>query len=196
MNKNFTSIESLTKEDIDTILRYASKYEEKKVSTLLENKTLVNLFFNPSTRTRVSFEIAMNNLGGNAISISPGESSWEIEIHEGAVMDGSAEEHLKDAINVLSRYADFIGVRCFPKQKKWEEERKDLLLKNILRWSSVPVINLETVSHPCQALSMLKTLRESKKKIKKFVLTWAFHPKTAKYCSCKFRSSCSKYGGL
>ena len=122
----------------------------------------------------------MMQMGGHTVCLEPGKSSWGMEIKENAVMDGDAEEHLKDGTNVLCRYADALAVRCFPKFLDWAEDKQDLILYNIAKWSSKPVINMETVTHPCQALAMMLTIKEKLKepKKKKFLLTWAYHPKS------------------
>ncbi len=177
--KNFVAIENHSKEELEELLEMASLLKNNKFDDILKNKTMVSVFFNPSTRTRISFDLAMHQLGGHNISIDPGKSSWGIEINEGAIMDGEAEEHLKDISKVLCRYADVIGIRCFPKFKNWDEEKKDIILKNLVKWSSKPVINMETISHPCQAMAMMMAIKDkfSKLKKKKFVLTWVYHPK-------------------
>lgn len=182
--KNFTAIEDHSFEAIKDIITLAEflKKEENKYTNLLNNKTLVSMFFNPSTRTKTSFELAMKQLGGHCITLEPGKSSWGIEIKEGAVMNGEAEEHLKDGTKVLCRYGDALAVRCFPKFINWEEEKKDEIIKNMIKWSDKPIINMETISHPCQAMAMLMTMKEkfgnfNNLKGKKFVLTWAYHPK-------------------
>ncbi len=177
--KNYANIEDFPIETIEALLDSASMLKKIKFNNLLKNKTMVGLFFNPSTRTRTSFDLAMSQQGGHFISLEPGSKSWGIDFEENMVMDGENEEHLKDAINVLSRYSDCIGVRCFPGFLDWDYDRKDMVLQNILKWSSVPIINMETISHPCQALAMLLTMKEkfNNLKKKKFVLSWSYHPK-------------------
>ena len=177
--RHFTGIESLSKEELYRLLELSEHFRKNRYQNILKNKTLITMFFNPSTRTKTSFDLAVSELGGHCVTLEPGKSSWGIEMEEGAIMDGDAEEHLKDAVKVLSRYGDFIGVRCFPKFVNWEEEKKDLILKNMVKWADVPIVNMETITHPCQALAMLMTIKEflSERKKKKFVLTWAYHPK-------------------
>src|SRR5574337_1284473 len=77
------------------------------------------LFFNPSMRTRTSFEIGAFQLGGHAVVLSPGKDAWPIEFDAGTVMDGEAEEHVAAVARVLSRYVDLIAGRAFPTFKDW-----------------------------------------------------------------------------
>jgi N-acetylornithine carbamoyltransferase len=96
------------------------------------------------------------------------------------VMDGDTVEHIVDAARVLGRYADALGVRSFPRGNVWAEARQDLILRNFARYCEKPVINFESARrHPCQALADAMTLREKLGDTagKRFVLTWAWHPK-------------------
>jgi N-acetylornithine carbamoyltransferase len=94
-------------------------------------------------------------------------------------MDGDAEEHVKEAAKVLSRYCDLIGIRAFPKFQDWEEDRKDRILNSFTTYSDVPVINMETIVHPCQELAHVMALQEQLGPLdgKKYLLTWSYHPK-------------------
>jgi N-acetylornithine carbamoyltransferase len=177
--KNFLRIEDFSKEELTELLDLADQFEATPFQDVLRNKTLISMFFNPSTRTKVTFDLAMRQLGGHNIVIEPGKSSWPVEIEEGIPMDQEPEEHLKDATKVLNQYADALAVRCFPKFVDWKVEKKDLLIQSMAKWSSKPIINMETITHPCQALAMMKLIRDKFKKVekKKFVLTWVYHPK-------------------
>jgi N-acetylornithine carbamoyltransferase len=95
-------------------------------------------------------------------------------------MDGDSVEHIIDAARVLGRYADALGVRAFPRGSDWAVARQDRLIKNFARYCPKPVINLESARrHPCQALADAMTLQEKLGQVegKRFVLTWAWHPK-------------------
>jgi N-acetylornithine carbamoyltransferase len=177
--KNFANIEDFSFDFLSSIVSEAINLKKNKFNNNLKNKTMVGLFFNPSTRTRTSFELAMIHQGGHFISLEPGTKSWGIDYEENITMDGNNEEHLKEVVNVLGEYADCIGVRAFPKFENWDYDKKDIILNNMLKWSSVPIINMETISHPTQALAMLMTMQEkfTNLKKKKFVLTWSYHPK-------------------
>lgn len=177
--KHFLRIEDYSKAELEELIQIANDFEKNPYQDVLKQKTLISMFFNPSTRTKVTFDIAMNQLGGHNVVIEPGKSSWGIEVKEGTIMDSEAEEHLKDVTKVLNNYADAIAVRCFPEFKNWEEEKKDLLIRSMAKWSAKPIINMETITHPCQALAMMKLIKDKFKKVekKKFVLTWLYHPK-------------------
>ena len=104
---------------------------------------------------------------------------WPLEFEDGVVMLGEAEEHAKEAAKVLSRYADIIGIRAFPKFQDWSEDRKDKILNAFATHADVPVINMETITHPCQEMALAMALQERLGTLdgKKFVLTWSYHPK-------------------
>ncbi|MBI3051569.1 N-acetylornithine carbamoyltransferase [Candidatus Woesearchaeota archaeon] len=180
IGKNFISTQDWSKNELDELLQSASDIKKSPYNNSLKNKNLVMLFFNPSLRTRVSFEVAMNQLGGSAVSLNSGQDSWKLEHVEGAVMDHSTTEHIKDAARVLSRYADAIAIRCFPSMNSWEEDRKDLVMGSFAKYATVPVINMESsMHHPCQALADIMTVKEhaGNLKGKKLVLAWSNHPR-------------------
>jgi N-acetylornithine carbamoyltransferase len=130
-------------------------------------------------RTRTSFDLGMQQLGGIAIVLQPGKDAWGLEFEMGAVMDGEAEEHIAEAAGVLSRYCDLIGLRAFPSFTDWSKDREDQLIKTLARYSTVPVINMETIVHPCQELAMMLALKERLGDVakRKMVLTWTWHPR-------------------
>jgi N-acetylornithine carbamoyltransferase len=145
----------------------------------LQGKTLALLFFNPSTRTRTSFSVGAHQLGAYAVVLEPGKGSWGMEFNDGAVMMGDAEEHVAEAAGVLSRYCDLIAVRAFPEFKDWQQDRQDRVIKQFARHATVPVVNMETITHPCQEMALMMALQERMGRVdkKKFVLTWTYHPK-------------------
>lgn len=124
-------------------------------------------------------QVGIYELGGNAVILEPGGTSWTLEHREGVVMDGDKTEHLKEFVQVLGRYVSVIGVRTFAELKDWETERTDPILHAFTKYASVPIINLESaMHHPCQALADMMTIRERfAKEKKKVLLTWAWHPK-------------------
>ncbi len=135
---------------------------------------------NPSLRTQVSFSVATSALGGHPITLTSGAGgTWGMESVEGVVMDGGAAEHLKEAVPVLGRFCAALGLRSFPAGKSWAEDKREPHLAAFRKYSTVPVINLESASgHPCQALADLMTIRERMNPRKKnFLLTWAPHVK-------------------
>ncbi len=145
----------------------------------LKDKTVALLFLNNSLRTRTSFDVGARQLGAHAVVLSPSGGMWPLEFEDGVVMDGEAEEHVKEAAKVLSRYCDMIGIRAFPKFQDWQEDCKDKILNAFARYADVPVINMETITHPCQEMAHVMALQERLGPLdgKKFVLTWTYHPK-------------------
>lgn len=151
----------------------------------LAGKVLTALFMNPSLRTRTSFEVGMQRLGGHMVVLEPGSGSWAIEYTRGAIMDQGCAEHIIEAAGVLSGYGDILALRAFSAMQSFDEEMKDVPIRALAEHASVPVISLESAMwHPCQALADALTLREhltapgeATLKNKKFTLTWAKHPR-------------------
>ena len=161
---------------IDSAIRF--KTGESK-SRALESNSVALVFFNPSLRTRASMQVGIHELGGNAVVLEPGGTSWTLEHRDGVVMDADKTEHVAEFVRVLGRYCVGIGVRTFAALKDWEAERLDPILNTFAKYSEVPIINLESaMHHPCQAMADMMTIRE---KLgagrKKVLLTWAWHPK-------------------
>ncbi|MFM1871076.1 MAG: hypothetical protein RL398_498 [Planctomycetota bacterium] len=176
--RDFLSTADLTRRELDDLLELAARIKGKRPGQVLNGKSLGLLFFQPSLRTRVSFETAMVQLGGHCINLSSNDL-YELEPQEQAVMDGPAEEHVKDAARTLSRYVDALGVRSTARVGTWQFDRQELLLRSYAKYASVPVINLETnLGHPCQALADALTMRENLVSLKgrKLTLLWCNHP--------------------
>jgi N-acetylornithine carbamoyltransferase len=150
----------------------------------LEGRVLGSVFFNPSLRTRASFEVAMLRHGGHMLTLEPGKGVWAFETRPNVVMDGDggAVEHIREAAPVLGRYVDALGVRAFPSADTWEEARRDDVVHSFAEHAGVPVINLESARrHPCQGLADALTLRErfgETLRGRRFVLAWAYHPRS------------------
>lgn len=177
---NFLNTIDLSREQLDELLDSARrfKYGEDR-SRPLAGKSVALVFFNPSLRTRASMQVGIYELGGNAVVLEPGGTSWTIEYREGVVMSEDKTEHVAEFVRVLERYCAGIGVRTFAALKNWSDERLDPVLNAFARYASVPIINLESaMHHPCQSLADMLTIRE---KLgvgrKRVVLTWAWHPK-------------------
>lgn len=170
----------MTRAQIEEILESALRFKSgDDVSKPLAGKSVALVFFNPSLRTRASMQVGIYELGGNAVVLEPGGTSWTLEHRDGAVMDSDKTEHVAEFVRVLERYCVAIGVRTFAALKDWQEERTDPILNAFAKYASVPIINLESaMHHPCQALADMLTIRE---KLgagrKRVVLTWAWHPK-------------------
>jgi N-acetylornithine carbamoyltransferase len=165
--------------ELQSMVDDARRLKESPFGDSLAGKTIALLFLNNSLRTRTSFDVGARQLGGHAVVLSPSGGMWPLEFEEGAVMMGEAEEHVKEAAKVLSRYCDLIGIRAFPKFESWEEDRKDIILQAFATHSEVPVINMETITHPCQELAHIMALQERLGSLqgKKYLLTWSYHPK-------------------
>jgi N-acetylornithine carbamoyltransferase len=178
--KHFLSTGDLTRDDLENLIDAAFRFKRgEDRSRPLGGRSVALVFFNPSLRTRASMQVGAYELGGNAVVLEPGGTSWTLEHRDGAVMDADKTEHVREFVRVLGRYCAMIGVRTFAALKDWDAERVDPVLAAFARHSEVPVINLESaMHHPCQALADMMTIRE---KLgagrKKVLLTWAWHPK-------------------
>jgi N-acetylornithine carbamoyltransferase len=178
--RNFLTIANWTRAELDDLIEAALGFKAgRDESQPLSGRSIALVFFNPSLRTRASMQVGIHELGGNAVVLEPGGTSWTLEHRDGAVMDGDKTEHVAEFVRVLARYCGAIGVRTFAAMKNWEEERTDPVLSAFVKYSDVPIINLESaMHHPCQALADMMTIRE---KLgggrKRVVLTWAWHPK-------------------
>jgi N-acetylornithine carbamoyltransferase len=178
----FTALNELSDAQLLDILELAEVMKRSDYrSREAEGKVLGLLFFNPSLRTKVSFEAAAVHLGAGVSVISPGQGTWSMEMRDGAVMDADKTEHIKEAVQVLSQYCDAIGVRAFSTLKDRDADYSEQVLSAVIKHATVPVINLESaMAHPCQALADWMTLREilgpDGLKGKKLVLSWAPHP--------------------
>ena len=156
----------------------ALKKHPFQFSELGKNKTLVMLFFNSSLRTRLSTEKAANNLGMQVMILNVNDA-WNLEFEDGTIMNLNASEHIKEAAQVISQYADIIAVRAFPTLKDKERDESEYLLNSFVKYASVPIVNMESATaHPLQALTDAITIEELKTKKKpKVVLSWAPHVK-------------------
>ncbi len=179
--RHFLNTQDWSRGDLDALLAQAADFKRSRLGGHLAGKSIALLFFNPSMRTRTSFELGAHQLGGKAIVLAPGKDAWPIEFELGAVMDGEAEEHIAEVARVLSRYVDMIGVRAFPKFQDWSVDRQDRVLKAFAQYATVPVINMETITHPCQELAHIMALQEhfgtTDLRGRKYVLTWTYHPR-------------------
>lgn len=177
---NFLKTSDHSREQLEKLIADAIRAKDVGRSDRpLAGKSVALVFFNPSLRTRASMQIGVYDLGGNPVILEPGGTSWTLEHREGVVMDGGKTEHLKEFVGVLERYVSAIGVRTFAELKDWETERTDPVLEAFSRYSSIPIINLESaMHHPCQAMADMMTIREELGPTKRKVLmTWAWHPK-------------------
>lgn len=167
-------------EQLLALVTRAGEIKSGSAVTALRGKQFVPFFFNPSLRTRVSFESACARYGAHCISLSPGADTWQFEYREGVRMDGVCAEHLKEAVRVVSRYAQCLAVRSFAGLKNLNDDLREDVLQAFLSYATVPVVNLESaMEHPCQALADMLTITEQcpEYRGKRFVLSWAPHIK-------------------
>ncbi len=180
MAKDFLKTLDWTREELEGLLDAALRFKRgEDTRKPLAGRSVALVFFNPSLRTRASMQVGVYELGGHAVVLEPGGTSWTLEHREGVVMDGDKTEHVKEFVRVLARYCSAIGVRTFAALKDWNEERRDPVLAAFAKYADVPVINLESaMHHPCQAMADMLTVREHLGEGRKRVLlTWAWHPK-------------------
>jgi len=177
--RHFLSTIDWSREQLEAVLQLAGKLKAEPLNSSLAGRSVALLFLNPSMRTRTSFELGMQQLGGIAIVLQPGKDAWGVEFAPGAVMDGDAEEHIAEVAGVLSRYCDLIGLRAFPGFKDWSDDRTDPVIRSLARHATVPVVNMETIVHPCQELALMMTLKEHLGEVarRKLTLTWTWHPR-------------------
>ncbi|MHB1108063.1 MAG: Rossmann-fold NAD(P)-binding domain-containing protein, partial [Lutibacter sp.] len=144
-----------------------------------EGKTICLLFFNNSLRTRLSTQKAAQNLGMNVIVMNFGSEGWELEYEEGAVMNGSKSEHVKEAAKVIAQYCDIVAIRAFASLTDKEKDQAEIVMNSFKKYAGIPVVNMESATgHPLQALADAITMEEFKTAHKpKVVLSWAPHPK-------------------
>ena len=178
--KNFTSADDV--EDPLALVKEAIELKKNPTAYahLGKNKTAGLLFLNPSLRTRLSSQKAAQLLGMNVMVMNMDKEGWALEWNDGVVMNGSKTEHIKDAAMVLSTYFDIIGIRCFPTLTDKDADYSEHVLKQLIKYSTVPVLSLESATlHPLQSLADSITIFEKlNKKIKpKIVLSWAPHVK-------------------
>lgn len=168
------SVEDLVKDAID-LKKNPYLYRE-----LGRNKTLGLIFLNPSLRTRLSTQKAAMNLGMTVMVMNIDKDGWALEFEDGATMNGSSVEHIREAASVMGTYCDVIGIRCFPTLQKQDEDYSEKILIKFMKHCRIPVVSLESATlHPLQSLADLITIEEHKKKERKpkVVLTWAPHIK-------------------
>ena len=183
--KNFISVHDV--QDIDILVKKALAYKADpfKDKTLGTNKRIGLLFLNPSMRTRLSTQIAAQNLGMEAIVFNVGQEGWALEFEEEAIMSGSTVEHVKDAAPIMGKYFDILAIRTFPSLKNRDDDYSELFIKQFIKYAGIPVVSLESATlHPLQSLTDILTITETAGAIKrpKIVLTWAPHVKPLPQC--------------
>lgn len=187
--KHFISVDDVS--NIDALVQKALAYKanpfaDKQLGT---NKRIGCLFLNPSMRTRLSTQIAAQNLGMEAIIFNVGSEGWALEFEEEAIMSGTSVEHVKDAAPIFGKYFDILAIRTFPSLKNREDDYSELYIKQFIKYAGIPVVSLESSTlHPLQSLTDIITITEELEKSKtgnrkpKIVLSWAPHVKPLPQC--------------
>ena len=188
--RNFVSVHDVT--DIDALVSRALAYKADPFANkkLGINKRIGCLFLNPSMRTRLSTQIAAQNLGMEVITFNVGSEGWALEFEEEAIMSGNTVEHVKDAAPIFGKYFDILAIRTFPSLKNREDDYSELYIKQFIKYAGIPVVSLESATlHPLQSLTDIVTISESLQKSPlgaggnpKIVLTWAPHVKPLPQC--------------
>jgi N-succinyl-L-ornithine transcarbamylase len=176
--------------DIQALINKGLEYKQHPFmdKMLGASKRVGLLFLNPSLRTRLSTQVAAQNLGMDAVVFNVDKEGWALEFAEGAIMNGTSVEHVKDAAPVLGQYFDILCIRTFPGLQNREDDYAEIIINQFIKYAGVPVVSLESATlHPLQSLTDLITIQESIKdtgllKKPKVVLTWAPHIKALPQC--------------
>jgi len=179
--RDVVTLDTFSPAELRHVVERAREMKESGHGVPLQGKSLVMVFFDPSLRTRASFVIAFSTLGGTVIDMEASRNIWALEMRDNVVMDGVADEHVRDAAAVLSEYADVIAIRALARHDDWARERRDQVIVSFQKYSSVPIFNMESVlDHPCQAWGDALTLTEALGDLRgrKLTLVWTYHPVT------------------
>ncbi|HMO32986.1 MAG TPA: acetylornithine carbamoyltransferase [Lacibacter sp.] len=188
--KQFISVHDVT--DINALAAKALTYKANPLAdkTLGAGKRMGLIFLNPSLRTRLSTQIAAENLGMQPIVFNVGSEGWTWEFEEEAIMSGNTVEHVKDAAPILGNYFDVLAIRTFPSLQNKQDDYSELFIRQFIKYAGVPVVSLESATlHPLQSLTDIITITESMRHTPlgdggkpKIVLTWAPHIKPLPQC--------------
>lgn len=188
--KQFISVKDV--QDINALVAKALAYKKSPFSDkkLGADKRIGLLFLNPSLRTRLSTQIAAQNLGMEPIVFNVDKEGWALEFIEGAIMNGTTVEHIKDAAPILGNYFDILCIRTFPGLVDKDADYSEKIIKQFIKYAGIPLVSLESATlHPLQSLTDIITIQESiasntslKNKKPKVVLTWAPHIKPIPQC--------------
>jgi N-acetylornithine carbamoyltransferase len=176
--RHFYSLNEFTPAEIEEFLGRAFYHKQNRYLNTLANKQFALLFLDPSLRTRCSFEVAIRQLGAGVTTLE-GQMLWKLETEMGKKMDQDKSEHVKEAMGVLSRYFDGLGLRSFARGVKREEDLLDQNFAAFMDNAKIPVFNMESaVYHPCQAMADLLTIKELLESFqgRKITILWATHP--------------------
>jgi N-succinyl-L-ornithine transcarbamylase len=188
--KQFISVKDVV--NINALVAKALAYKQQPFmdKNLGANKRIGLLFLNPSLRTRLSTQVAAQNLGMEPIVFNVDKEGWALEFAEGAIMNGTTVEHIKDAAPILGNYFDILCIRTFPNLQVKEADYSERIIKQFIKYACIPIVSLESATlHPLQSLTDIITIKEQmelsgsfKNKKPKIVLTWAPHIKPIPQC--------------
>jgi N-succinyl-L-ornithine transcarbamylase len=188
--KQFISVKDVS--NINSLVNKALAYKQQPLldKNLGANKRIGLLFLNPSLRTRLSTQVAAQNLGMEPIVFNVDKEGWALEFTEGAIMNGTTVEHIKDAAPILGNYFDILCIRTFPSLQNRADDYGEKIINQFIKYSGIPIVSLESATlHPLQSLTDIITIKESitqnnllEKKKPKIVLTWAPHIKSIPQC--------------
>ncbi len=189
--RNFVSVHDVPdiRQLVDAALAYkADPYKDLQLGA---RKRIGMLFLNPSMRTRLSTQIAAQQLGMEAVVFNVGSEGWALEFEEEAIMSGNTVEHVKDAAPIMGKYFDILCIRTFPSLKNRDDDYSELYINQFIKYAGIPIVSLESATlHPLQSLTDIITITEEKQKNAaafagrkpKIVLTWAPHVKPLPQC--------------
>jgi len=177
--KRFVDLADFEREQVVDLLDLAARLEARPDPRALAGKVLGLLFLNPSLRTLASMQAGMLRLGGSCVVITPGQGTWQVETQPGAVMNGAAAEHVREAVPVLASYCDALGIRMFAEGRSLAADLAETQFRLVAGLCDRPLVNLESaMNHPCQALADWKTLEDlGVPRRGRFVLSWVSHPR-------------------
>ncbi|MCB1844269.1 MAG: hypothetical protein KDI09_15015, partial [Halioglobus sp.] len=178
--KAFNDLADFSRENVAALIELATRLDHSPEPEALRGKVLSLLFLSPSLRTLASFQAAMVRLGGGSFVISPDMSIHGLETRPGIVMDGTAAEHIREAVPVIASYGDAIGIRAFAERRSLAYDLAETEFSALTALAGKPFINMESaMNHPCQSLADWKTMDDLGIPAHggKFVLSWAYHPK-------------------
>lgn len=187
--KQFISVNDV--QDIPALIKKALDYKLNpwKDDTLGKQKRIGCIFLNPSMRTRLSTQVAAQQLGMESLVFNVTQEGWALEFEDGVIMNGISAEHVKDAAPIFGSYFDILAIRTFPSLKNRDEDYSEQIINQFIKYAGIPIISLESATlHPLQSLADLITIEESmaeqkiKNKKPKIVLSWAPHVKALPQC--------------
>ncbi len=178
--------------DIPGLVQQALAYKQDpwKDAGLGHRKRIGCLFLNPSMRTRLSTQIAAQQLGMECVVFNVGQDGWALEFEDEAIMSGNTVEHVKDAAPIFGKYFDILAIRTFPSLQNKEDDYSELYIRQFIRYAGIPVLSLESATlHPLQSLTDIITITETIRETPamqgrkpRIVLTWAPHVKPLPQC--------------